>query len=851
MNRKTLLLLASTILATGVIADIPANAKVNQASNGAIIRQLPRDNTMELLEIFEQNSSYAKRFERQYALIDYYERTMDFEKSDALFMELVGMLKELDEPMKSKEVDKYSERVREQMFFHPNIARYYYRYSVWQRNFGSSEVALEALKKALSIDKTNPQYHYDYAQYALDENDYDKAIAIMETLKREYPRELTYRVGLAKAYTQCGKYDDAIREYRVAFAFDPDDNDTVVALNELTQYSKVAHYSGGQFYDPMTTVKPVASPSGEKLVAFNASVDSKQTAPAQNVVTNNVTGKKQIVTSERPAVSTQTRVTQADKSMTAAKNTAKTVKKAPTGSRRVMVSYINGRKVVKIVNINTDTDTSQSLREASSTFSSQLESSNSGYDIAESRPVNTEKYEFKTEHTPATFQVTAFEKPLPETTVQKTQPVAAKTTAQKPVAPKTTAQKTTTQKTTVKPAPVKPAVQQKTTPKAAPVQPKAEMTTKSKYQVNEKDYITDRKPVAQTTTDTPVAETTSTGDPSVKALSYKAANAGRKQLLVTYKNGKRVVQMISADGTPMSTVNAAHKQEKEQNKLQEQNDRQNEKILKQQEKQKQKGEKESKKFEDKKAHSAKTSQKVQDKLNANDNTDLYVKANEFLAQEQYQAAIDTLKQVQPATLRSLTAMASCYNALGNPDAAIEYYKKADKLSPSNTQILYSLGYLYYTKNDVPMAKKYIDTALTADPTNQNALQLRQYITQQDSNVVMNKVVAFMNEGNYSESRKLLERILQDNPSDFQSYYYLGHVSYATQKYEDAARNFSAAIKNNPEYALSYYSLGLAYDKLKEFNKSLAAYQQFLQMESDDNKYTQYAKTRVNTIRAKQ
>ena len=101
-----------------------------------------------------------------------------------------------------------------------------------------------------------------------------------------------------------------------------------------------------------------------------------------------------------------------------------------------------------------------------------------------------------------------------------------------------------------------------------------------------------------------------------------------------------------------------------------------------------------------------------------------------------------------------------------------------------------------------------------------------------------------------KDKKYLEKIVKENPSDFQAYYYLGHIGYATQKYEEATRNFSLAIQYNPEYALSYYSIGLAFDKLREFHHSLPAYEQFLKMETDDNKYTQYAKTRIATIRAK-
>lgn len=235
---------------------------------------------------------------------------------------------------------------------------------------------------------------------------------------------------------------------------------------------------------------------------------------------------------------------------------------------------------------------------------------------------------------------------------------------------------------------------------------------------------------------------------------------------------------------------------------------------------------------------------------AQENTDIYIKANELLTQENYQETIQVLEAVNPPTLRSLTIIASCYSALGQPQRAIEYYNKADSMSPNNTQILYSLGYLYYASGDIQQAKKYVESAIAADPQNANAQQLKQHLSLQDSNEVMNQAVTYMNQGQYPEAKKLMEKVIMANPNDFQAYYYLGHIAYATEKYEDATRDFMLAIKNNPNYALSYYSLGLAYDKLKEFNRSQLAYEQFLKMELDENKYTQYAKTRVATIQSK-
>ncbi|MGN0015261.1 MAG: tetratricopeptide repeat protein [Candidatus Gastranaerophilaceae bacterium] len=242
---------------------------------------------------------------------------------------------------------------------------------------------------------------------------------------------------------------------------------------------------------------------------------------------------------------------------------------------------------------------------------------------------------------------------------------------------------------------------------------------------------------------------------------------------------------------------------------------------------------------------------VQKQSTASLNTDIYIKANELMAQSRYEEVISLLQNIQPATLRSITSIASCYNALGQPETAIEYYKQADKLSPQNTQILYSIGYLYFAKNDFEAAKQYADLALAADSSNINAKDLLNALAQKNVNSEMNQAIAYMNKNDYKSAKKILDKFVKTNSEDFQVYYYLGHIAYATAKYEDAAKNFGMAIRYNPEYPLSYYSIGLTFDKLKEFSKSRSAYEQFIQLETDDNKYTQYAKTRINTIKSKQ
>lgn len=796
MKKRTLLLLASAVLATGVLTDdMTVQARTIQGVNGAIVRQLPRANTDAYKKIMTKYSTPDKRFEKQAALFDYYDRNHRYIEADEAFNELIGMIKDLDGKAKDKEIAKWTPFIEEGVNEQPSNARRHYQKSIWERNFGSNEKAFSDLKIALALDPQNINYRAEYAQFALDNNDYDKAIEIYKALKKGYPHDVDYRIALAKAYSQAGQYDKAIHEYRVASAFEPSNNETIVALNE-TVNSYYSEMGGQNFYDPMRTVatnqnQVNVSPSmsggtrqvSPTMMAMSASGSRtvEQEQPQQNQY-QPVQNTKQITVSQTSAPqqvsappskkmpnvkeATQRRNLQYTHS---ANNANYRPQPAPrtSSNKRILVTYVNGRKVIRIVNVNTENDSMNAVQNASATFNNQLENSNSSYEEqAVSRQQRSNKVEFapsETENTQPTQQVSSY-------------------------------------------------------------------TSGARYQT------TDTTPK----TGEIGTRTTLEGDPSVKSLTN---SQGRRPVMyVSYQNGKRVIKMVNPNSSALSSSPVASSSATTQT-TQTMTSQPTQKVEKSNDK-KVKNDKKSKKQKDNKKAESKPITTTQE------NTDMYIKANELLTQEDYQGTIQVLEGVNPPTLRSLTIIASCYCALGQPQKAIEYYNTADSMSPNNTQILYSLGYLYYTSGDIQQAKKYVDAAIAADPQNTNAQQLKQHLSHQDSNEVMNQAVTYMNNGEYANAKKLMEKVVTANPNDFQAYYYLGHIAYATEKYEDSTRNFMMAIKNNPNYALSYYSLGLAYDKLKEFNRSQLAYEQFLKMELDENKYTQYAKTRVATIQSK-
>lgn len=619
MNRKALFLLASAILSTGVVMTNSVEAKVVDTHyNGAIIRQLQKENSKEYYQIMEKYNYDESDFDFQIDLIEYYEEHSDFAKADLLFEKLVNMVKNADSYTKRVCIQKYRELLDKKLVIQPNSPRYYYMLYIWEKNFGKNyDFTMYNLKQALSLDRANVYYEYEYVKHFIGTSENDKAITMLKSLKKSQPREVEFRKSLAEAYKYAGEYEKAIREYRVALAFEPSNAEIVNAIENIYSDDTNIKYSNN--------IQPVAS-------------------------TNNLNGNMQTAVDK--------------KNIKAKKNKNRNTKK-----------------------INKQSKKKNKL--------------NNG-DITSSNTTNTNSFSYP---------------------VEETDDLGMNN-------------------------------------------PKYPLSDKEKYSFD------------------------------ASSLTNEKVSSVNKQ----------------AEQTEISSKVGAFTQTIDRNKMQ---------------------------------------SAVQKQSTASLNTDVYIRANELMAQSRYEEVIALLQNIQPATLRSLTSIASCYNSLGQPEVAIDYYKQADKLSPQNTQILYSIGYLYLAKNDVESAKKYADLALAADSSNVNAQELVKVLSQKDTNSEMNQAIAYMNQNDYKSAKKILDKFVKANSEDFQVYYYLGHISYATAKYEDAVKNFGLAIRYNPEYPLSYYSIGLTFDKLKEFSKSRSAYEQFLQLETDENKYTQYAKTRVNTIKSKQ
>lgn len=246
MNRKALFLLASVILSTGVVVSDSVEAKVVDTHyNGAVIRQLHKDNSKEYYEILEKYNYDDTSFDFQVDLINYYEEHSDFVKADFLFENMVNTVKRADSYTKRACVQKYRNLLEDKLVIQPSSPRYYYMLYIWEKNFGNDpNFAMYNLKQALSLDRANVYYEYEYAKQFIGTSENDNAINLLKSLQKAQPGEVEFRKSLAEAYKYAGNYKEAKKEYKIALAFEPSNTEIANALKNIyskesdTKYSK-------------------------------------------------------------------------------------------------------------------------------------------------------------------------------------------------------------------------------------------------------------------------------------------------------------------------------------------------------------------------------------------------------------------------------------------------------------------------------------------------------------------------------------------------------------------------------------------------------------------------------------
>jgi tetratricopeptide (TPR) repeat protein len=88
---------------------------------------------------------------------------------------------------------------------------------------GQTDAAIQVLDRALLLKPGLARANYFYARVLKEEGKYDEAIAKLQSVLQQYPRDRVVRNELGRIYFLQKKYADAAKEFEVTLSIDPED----------------------------------------------------------------------------------------------------------------------------------------------------------------------------------------------------------------------------------------------------------------------------------------------------------------------------------------------------------------------------------------------------------------------------------------------------------------------------------------------------------------------------------------------------------------------------------------------------------------------------------------------------
>ena len=212
----------------------------------------------------------------------------------------------------------------------------------------------------------------------------------------------------------------------------------------------------------------------------------------------------------------------------------------------------------------------------------------------------------------------------------------------------------------------------------------------------------------------------------------------------------------------------------------------------------------------------------------------------------YKKALKEYLGINPATETSLLGAAASYQALGEYDNAIAYYKKAEVLNKNNDQIPYYIGYLYSEQKNWTQAEDYLKKALSLNSESE-AKTLLNYVQQNASLGVLNDGIALFENKNYENALSKFNEVLKKESNNAYAYYYRGLIYDEQKQTKLAISDYQNVLKNSKDFPIVSYMIAVDYDTLNNYKEAFKYYKQFSTEYKTDDEYLKYAKDRMKEL----
>lgn len=178
-------------------------------------------------------------------------------------------------------------------------------------------------------------------------------------------------------------------------------------------------------------------------------------------------------------------------------------------------------------------------------------------------------------------------------------------------------------------------------------------------------------------------------------------------------------------------------------------------------------------------------------------------------------------------------LAIYYRDRGMWDEAIEEYKKAIRVSPSNARLRSNLGSAYRIRKIYDEAIQQYKKAIAIDPEYSMAHYYLGHV--------------YMDKKMYDEAIQQFKAVIAIDPKNLAAHLWLGLLYQEKNLYDQAIQKFKEALILNPDFADAHFALGCIYAQQRRWLEAKSEWEKTLEL----NPYDQRAKERLLDLLAGQ
>ncbi len=187
---------------------------------------------------------------------------------------------------------------------------------------------------------------------------------------------------------------------------------------------------------------------------------------------------------------------------------------------------------------------------------------------------------------------------------------------------------------------------------------------------------------------------------------------------------------------------------------------------------------------------------------------------------------------------------------GNYAAAVQDYLELISKGEVSDDLQVDLGLAYQGLNKKDKAVQAYKMALSINPSNSEAKKfLNEIQSTNNSDAYIKKGLKEYDAKRYQNAITQFSLAVKSDAANCDAYYYRGLAYDAAKAYFSAIKDYKKVIELCSTYDIAYYSLGVDYDTLKNFQQAAFYYRKFLKLSGNKNdEFTAYAKKRVKEIK---